>query len=93
MLRLSQLIAQAKQTAKSISDHSAEEAANQSFLSWFGFGSSDLNTSYLGNDIDYMGLDSIKKTDEYLDRTLDYICQIFKVGFQLQAISFDSRII
>ncbi|RXM92727.1 Sphingomyelin phosphodiesterase 4 [Acipenser ruthenus] len=80
VLRLSQLIAQAKQTAKSISDHSAEEAANQSFLSWFGFESSDLNTSYLGNDIDYMGLDSIKKTDEYLDRTLDYICQIFKLN-------------
>ncbi|MGH0134765.1 UNVERIFIED_CONTAM: hypothetical protein FKN15_071178 [Acipenser sinensis] len=80
VLRLSQLIAQAKQTAKSISDHSAEEAANQSFLSWFGFGSSDLNTSYVGNDIDYMGLDSIKKTDEYLDRTLDYICQIFKLN-------------
>ncbi|XP_041079594.1 sphingomyelin phosphodiesterase 4-like isoform X2 [Polyodon spathula] len=80
VLRLSQLIAQAKQTAKSISDHSAEAAANQSFLSWFGFESSDLNTSYVGNDIDYMGLDSIKKTDEYLDRTLDYICQIFKLN-------------
>ncbi|KAG2471174.1 NSMA3 phosphodiesterase, partial [Polypterus senegalus] len=80
VLRLAHLIVQAKQTAKSISDYSAEANANQSFFSWLGFGSPDLNTSYTGNDMDDIGLDSIKKTDEYLDKTLSYLCQIFRLN-------------
>nr|XP_015221715.1 PREDICTED: sphingomyelin phosphodiesterase 4 isoform X1 [Lepisosteus oculatus] len=80
VLKLVQLIAQARQTAKSISAHTAEAAANQSFLSWLGFGSSDPNASYTGSDVDDMGLESIKKTDEYLDRVLDYLRQIFRLN-------------
>ncbi|XP_029475922.1 sphingomyelin phosphodiesterase 4 isoform X4 [Rhinatrema bivittatum] len=80
VLRLAQLIAQAKQTAKSISEHSSEAVANQSFLSWLGFGSPDLNGSYTGNDLDEMGHDSIRKTDEYLEKALEYLCQIFRLN-------------
>ncbi|KAE8298910.1 Sphingomyelin phosphodiesterase 4 [Larimichthys crocea] len=36
VMKLIQIIAQARQTAKRISDHSNEVAANNSFLSWFG---------------------------------------------------------
>ncbi|XP_030073739.1 sphingomyelin phosphodiesterase 4 isoform X3 [Microcaecilia unicolor] len=80
VLRLSQLIAQAKQTAKSISDHSSEAVANQSFFSWLGFGSPDLNGSYTGNDLDEVGHDTIRKTDEYLEKALEYLCQIFRLN-------------
>ncbi|MBN3296108.1 NSMA3 phosphodiesterase, partial [Amia calva] len=79
VLKLVRMIAQAKQTARSISEHSAEAAASQSFLSWFGFGSSDLNTSYTGNELDDMGLETIRKTDEYLERALEYLCQVFRL--------------
>ncbi|XP_067406095.1 sphingomyelin phosphodiesterase 4 isoform X2 [Emydura macquarii macquarii] len=80
VLRLAQLIGQAQQTAKSISDHSAETIASQSFLSWFRFGSSDMNGSYTGNDLDEIGQDSIKKTDEYLEKAQEYLCQIFRLN-------------
>ncbi|XP_048370477.1 sphingomyelin phosphodiesterase 4 isoform X1 [Sphaerodactylus townsendi] len=79
VLRLAQLISQAQQTAKSISDHSTE-VTSQSFLSWFWFGPSDLNGSYTGNDLDEIGQDSIKKTDEYLEKALEYLCQIFRLN-------------
>lgn len=82
VLRLSQLIGQAQQTAKSISDHSVEATTSHSFLSWFRFSSADLNGSYTGNDLDEMGQDSIKKTDEYLEKALEYFCQIFRVWQQ-----------
>ncbi|XP_028565450.2 sphingomyelin phosphodiesterase 4 isoform X1 [Podarcis muralis] len=80
VLRLSQLIGQAQQTAKSISDHSVEATTSHSFLSWFRFSSADLNGSYTGNDLDEMGQDSIKKTDEYLEKALEYFCQIFRLN-------------
>ncbi|XP_073169400.1 sphingomyelin phosphodiesterase 4 isoform X5 [Lepidochelys kempii] len=80
VLRLAQLIGQAKQTAKSISDHSAETMASQSFLSWFRFSPSDMNGSYTGNDLDEIGQDSIKKTDEYLEKAQEYLCQIFRLN-------------
>lgn len=38
-----------------------------------------MNGSYTGNDLDEIGQDSIKKTDEYLEKALEYLCQIFKV--------------
>uniref|UniRef100_A0A8C5RZA0 Sphingomyelin phosphodiesterase 4 n=1 Tax=Laticauda laticaudata TaxID=8630 RepID=A0A8C5RZA0_LATLA len=80
VLRLAQLIGQAQQSARSLSDRSAEAGPGQSFLSWFWFGSSDLNGSYLGNDVDEMGQESIRKTDEYLEKALEYLCQIFRVN-------------
>ncbi|XP_061866017.1 sphingomyelin phosphodiesterase 4 isoform X2 [Colius striatus] len=80
VLKLAQLICQAQQTAKSISDHSAETMASQSFFSWFRFTPSEMNGSYTGNDLDETGQDSIKKTDEYLEKALEYLCQIFKLN-------------
>ncbi|XP_059683533.1 sphingomyelin phosphodiesterase 4 isoform X2 [Gavia stellata] len=80
VLKLAQLIYQAQQTAKSISDHSAETMASQSFFSWFRFTPSEMNGSYTGNDLDEIGQDSIKKTDEYLEKALEYLCQIFKLN-------------
>ncbi|XP_070618625.1 sphingomyelin phosphodiesterase 4 isoform X2 [Erythrolamprus reginae] len=80
VLRLAQLIGQAQQSARSLSDHSAEAGSGHSFLSWFWFGSSDLNGSYLGNDMDEMGQESIRKTDEYLEKALEYLCQIFRLN-------------
>ncbi|XP_078185281.1 sphingomyelin phosphodiesterase 4 isoform X6 [Callithrix jacchus] len=80
VLRLAQLITQAKHTAKSISDQCAESPAGYSFLSWLGFGSTDTNGSYPGNDLDEMGQDSIRKTDEYLEKALEYLRQIFRLS-------------
>uniref|UniRef100_A0A8C6ZAG6 Sphingomyelin phosphodiesterase 4 n=1 Tax=Nothoprocta perdicaria TaxID=30464 RepID=A0A8C6ZAG6_NOTPE len=80
VLKLAQLICQAQHTAKSISDHSAETQSSQSFFSWFRFTPSDMNGSYTGNDLDEIGQDSIKKTDEYLEKALEYLCQIFKLS-------------
>ncbi|XP_059133045.1 sphingomyelin phosphodiesterase 4 isoform X5 [Peromyscus eremicus] len=80
VLRLAQLITQAKQTAKSISDQCAESPASRSFLSWLGFGSTDPNSCYPGNDLDEMGQDSVRKTDEYLEKALEYLRQIFRLS-------------
>lgn len=79
VLRLAQLITQAKQTAKSISDQYVESPAGRSFLSWLGFGPTDTNSCYPTNDLDEMGQDSIRKTDEYLEKALEYLRQIFRV--------------
>ncbi|KAM9194085.1 sphingomyelin phosphodiesterase 4 isoform 2-T2 [Dugong dugon] len=80
VLRLAQLITQAKQTAKSISDQSAESTAGRSFLSWLGFWPMDTNSSYPTNDLDEVGQDSVRKTDEYLEKALEYLCQIFRLS-------------
>ncbi|XP_073864803.1 sphingomyelin phosphodiesterase 4 isoform X19 [Macaca fascicularis] len=79
VLRLAQLITQAKHTAKSISDQCAESPAGHSFLSWLGFSSMDTNGSYPANDLDEMGQDSVRKTDEYLEKALEYLRQIFRI--------------
>ncbi|KAI4893203.1 hypothetical protein NFI96_018515 [Prochilodus magdalenae] len=79
VLKLIQIIAQARQTAKRISDHSAEAAANNSFLSWFSVGSSDPNYTFSGGEADDMG-ECVKKTHEFLDKALDYLCQIFRLN-------------
>lgn len=79
VLRLAQLITQAKQTAKSISDQCVESPAGRSFLSWLGFGPTDPNSFYPANDLDEMGQDSVRKTDEYLEKALEYLRQIFRV--------------
>ncbi|KAF4011508.1 hypothetical protein G4228_003630 [Cervus hanglu yarkandensis] len=80
VLRLAQLITQAKQTAKSLSDQCGESAAGRPFLSWLGFYSADTNGSYTGNDLDEMGQDSVRKTDEYLEKALEYLCQAFRLS-------------
>ncbi|XP_026052130.1 sphingomyelin phosphodiesterase 4 isoform X2 [Carassius auratus] len=79
VLKLIQIIAQARQTAKRISDHSTEMAANNSFLSWFGVGSSDHNNIFSRGEMDDMG-EGVKKTHEFLDKALDYLCQIFRLN-------------
>ncbi|KAF6278525.1 sphingomyelin phosphodiesterase 4 [Rhinolophus ferrumequinum] len=80
VLRLAQLITQAKQTAKSISDQYGESAAGRPFLSWLGFYPSDTNSSYSTNDLDEMGQDSVRKTDEYLEKALEYLGQMFRLS-------------
>ncbi|KAB0370011.1 hypothetical protein FD755_017973, partial [Muntiacus reevesi] len=80
VLRLAQLITQAKQTAKSLSDQCGESAASRPFLSWLGFYPADTNGSYAGNDLDEMGQDSVRKTDEYLEKALEYLCQAFRLS-------------
>ncbi|KAM9329217.1 sphingomyelin phosphodiesterase 4 [Gastrophryne carolinensis] len=79
VLRLAQIIIQAKQTAKSLSDQSPDVSGNQSFFSWLGLSTVDLNTTYPGNDMDDVGFDSIKKTDEHLEKSLEFLCQIFRL--------------
>ncbi|KAF4098677.1 sphingomyelin phosphodiesterase 4 isoform X2 [Onychostoma macrolepis] len=79
VLRLIQIIAQSRQTAKRISDHSTEMAANNSFLSWFSVGSSDHNNTFTGGEMDDLG-EGVKKTHEFLDKALDYLCQIFRLN-------------
>lgn len=73
-----QIIAQARQTAKRISDQFGEVAANNSFLSWFSFGSPDLNNTFHGAEPEESG-ECLKKTHEFLERALENLCQIFKV--------------
>ncbi|XP_060791970.1 sphingomyelin phosphodiesterase 4 isoform X3 [Neoarius graeffei] len=78
VLKLVQLIAQARQTAKRISDQSAEVAASSSFLSWFNMGFSDPNSTFNGAEADEMG--GCIKTHEFLDKALDYLCLIFRLS-------------
>ncbi|XP_022351429.1 sphingomyelin phosphodiesterase 4 isoform X3 [Enhydra lutris kenyoni] len=80
VLRLAQLITQAKQTAKSISDQCGESTPGHPFLSWLGFYSTDTNGCYPSNDLDEMGQDSVRKTDEYLEKALEYLCQMFRLS-------------
>ncbi|XP_004874940.1 sphingomyelin phosphodiesterase 4 isoform X3 [Heterocephalus glaber] len=80
VLRLAQLITQAKQTARSISDQCVESPPGRSFLSWLGFCPTDPNSYYPANDLDEMGQDSIRKTDEYLEKALEYLRQIFRLS-------------
>uniref|UniRef100_A0A4W5QQD9 Sphingomyelin phosphodiesterase 4 n=1 Tax=Hucho hucho TaxID=62062 RepID=A0A4W5QQD9_9TELE len=78
VLKLIQIIDQARQTAKKISDQSVEVAANNSFMSWFGMGSPDLNYTFNGGEVDDTG--ACVKTHEFLERSLDYLCQIFRLN-------------
>ncbi|KAM6927700.1 sphingomyelin phosphodiesterase 4 [Xenentodon cancila] len=79
VMKLIQIIAQARQTAKRISDQSNEVAASSSFLSWFGLGSSDINNGFAGAEPEDSG-EVLKKTHEFLDRALENLCQIFKLN-------------
>uniref|UniRef100_A0A672Z822 Sphingomyelin phosphodiesterase 4 n=1 Tax=Sphaeramia orbicularis TaxID=375764 RepID=A0A672Z822_9TELE len=79
VMKLIQIIAQARQTAKRISDHSTEVTANNSFLSWFGLASPDLNNTFSGAEPEESG-ECLKKTHEFLERALENLCQIFKLN-------------
>ncbi|XP_053295050.1 sphingomyelin phosphodiesterase 4 isoform X1 [Pleuronectes platessa] len=79
IMKLIQMIAQARQTAKRISDHSNEVAASSSFLSWFGLSSSDHNNTFSGAESEESG-ECLKKTHEFLDRALENLCLIFKLN-------------
>ncbi|XP_062887768.1 sphingomyelin phosphodiesterase 4 isoform X1 [Mobula hypostoma] len=81
VMKLAHLIAQAKQTAKSISDHTSEQSTGHSLMSLLGLSTYNFNTSVYGsNDLDDLGPDEIRKTDEYLERSLEYLCQVFKLS-------------
>ncbi|XP_061730957.1 sphingomyelin phosphodiesterase 4 isoform X2 [Nerophis ophidion] len=77
--KLIQIIAQARQTAKRISDQSTEAAANKSFLSWFTPSFSDMNNGLCGADLEDSN-EFLKKTHEFLDRALENLCGIFKLS-------------
>ncbi|XP_058487373.1 sphingomyelin phosphodiesterase 4 isoform X1 [Solea solea] len=79
VMKMIQMIAQCRQTAKRISDHSSEMAVNSSFLSWFGLGSSDFNNTFSGVEPEESG-ECLKKTHELLDRTLENLCFVFKLN-------------
>ncbi|XP_023180802.1 sphingomyelin phosphodiesterase 4 isoform X6 [Xiphophorus maculatus] len=79
VMRLIQIIAQARHTAKRISDQSSEAAASGSFLSWFGLASSDLSNAFPGAEPEDSG-EYLKKTHEFLDRALENLCHIFKLN-------------
>ncbi|TSL04207.1 Sphingomyelin phosphodiesterase 4 [Bagarius yarrelli] len=79
VLKLVQNIVQARQTAKRISDQSADMAASSSFLSWFSMSFSDPNYTFIGAEAEDMG-ECVKKTHEFLDRALDYLCLIFRLN-------------
>ncbi|XP_061582565.1 sphingomyelin phosphodiesterase 4 isoform X2 [Cololabis saira] len=79
VMRLVQIIAQARQTAKRISDQSSEAAAGGSFLTRFWFGPPDLGNGFSGAEPEDTG-EVLKKTHEFLDRALENLCQIFKLN-------------
>lgn len=80
VLNLVQIIAQARQTAKRISDQASEAASGTSFLSWFWLGPADLNNTVAGAED---GGECLRKTHEFLDRALENLSLIFKVRFVL----------
>ncbi|XP_077016427.1 sphingomyelin phosphodiesterase 4 isoform X3 [Tamandua tetradactyla] len=80
VLRLAQLIAQAQQTAKACSDQVGDSTAGRSFLAWLRLCPVDPNSSSSANDLDEGGQDSIRKTDEHLEKALEYLCQIFRLS-------------
>ncbi|KAM9409984.1 sphingomyelin phosphodiesterase 4 [Pholidichthys leucotaenia] len=77
VMKLIQIIAQARQTAKRISDQAAEAAANTSFLSWFSLSSPDPNGAI--TEPEESG-ECLNKTHEFLDKALDNLCRIFKLN-------------
>ncbi|XP_013870770.1 sphingomyelin phosphodiesterase 4 [Austrofundulus limnaeus] len=79
ILNFIQIIAQARQTAKRISDQSIEAASSSSFLSWFGLGSSDNNNTLTGAEPEDSG-ECLRRTHEFLDRALENLSLIFKLN-------------
>ncbi|XP_017295272.1 sphingomyelin phosphodiesterase 4 isoform X2 [Kryptolebias marmoratus] len=79
ILNFIQIIAQARQTAKRISDQANEVAANTSFLSWFGLSSADVNNTFTGAEPEDSG-ECLRRTHEFLDRALENLSLIFKLN-------------
>ncbi|KAM9758854.1 LOW QUALITY PROTEIN: sphingomyelin phosphodiesterase 4 [Menidia menidia] len=80
VLRLIQVIAQARHTARRISDQASEAAAGGSFLSWFGFGAPNGGGGgFCGGEAEDSG-ECLRKTHELLDRALENLCQMFKLN-------------
>ncbi|XP_042334451.1 sphingomyelin phosphodiesterase 4-like isoform X3 [Sceloporus undulatus] len=82
VLRLVQMMVQAQQRAKALSDQASEALTGQSYFSWLCLGPSDTaNGSYAGNDAeDSGGQDGVRKTEEYLEKALVFLCQIFRLN-------------
>nr|XP_057911520.1 sphingomyelin phosphodiesterase 4 isoform X2 [Doryrhamphus excisus] len=79
VVKLIHIIAQARQTAKRISDQSTEAAANKSFLAWFTSSSSESSNVLYGAELEESS-EFLKKTHEFLDRALENLCSIFKLN-------------
>ncbi|XP_056129651.1 sphingomyelin phosphodiesterase 4 isoform X2 [Lampris incognitus] len=79
VLKLIQIIAQARQTAKRISDQSVEVVGKNSFLTWFGIGSANLNNTFSGSEPEETE-ECLKKVHEFLDRALENLCQVFRLN-------------
>ncbi|XP_057702987.1 sphingomyelin phosphodiesterase 4 isoform X2 [Corythoichthys intestinalis] len=79
VLKLVQVIARARQTAKRVSDRSGHAAANKSFLSWLAAPTSDSDNGLCGVETDD-GSECLKKTHEFLDRALENLCTVFKLN-------------
>lgn len=82
-----QVVAQARQTAKRISDRSSQAAASKSFLSWLTAPSSDSNNGVYGLESDE-STECLRKTHEFLDRALENLCTIFKVRPMVDCLAF-----
>lgn len=78
VMKLVQIIAQARQTAKRISDQSSEVSSSSSFLSWFRLSPTDVNGTF-STEPEESG-ECLKKTHEFLDRALENLCHIFKLN-------------
>ncbi|KAM6985957.1 LOW QUALITY PROTEIN: sphingomyelin phosphodiesterase 4 [Aplochiton taeniatus] len=79
VLKLVQIIAQARQTAKGISDHSAEGVTSGSLWSWFGLGPPELSHTFSGAETSDTA-EGLRKTHEFLERALDNLCVIFRLN-------------
>ncbi|XP_077433717.1 sphingomyelin phosphodiesterase 4 isoform X2 [Vanacampus margaritifer] len=79
VVKLVQIVAQARQTAKRISDRSSQAAASKSFLWWWAAPSSDPANGLCGVEPDESS-ECLRKTHEFLDRALENLCVVFKLN-------------
>ncbi|XP_061642319.1 sphingomyelin phosphodiesterase 4 isoform X6 [Phyllopteryx taeniolatus] len=79
VVKLVQIVARARQTAKRVSDRSSQAAASKSFLSWLAAPSSDPNIGLYGGEPEESS-ECLKKTHEFLDKALENLCTIFKLN-------------
>ncbi|XP_049589626.1 sphingomyelin phosphodiesterase 4 isoform X2 [Syngnathus scovelli] len=79
VVRLIQVVAQARHTAKRISDRSCQAAASKSLLSWLTAPSSDSSVGLCGVEADESN-ECLRKTHEFLDRALENLCTVFKLN-------------
>ncbi|XP_061146495.1 sphingomyelin phosphodiesterase 4 isoform X7 [Syngnathus typhle] len=79
VVRLIQVVAQARHTAKRISDRSCQAAASKSLLSWLTAPSSDSSIGLCGVEAEENN-ECLRKTHEFLDRALVNLCTVFKLN-------------